>query len=147
MNAVSKWCDSKDRSSRFKKVVKKITTVMMESMRHGISTLDLDEMIIQIGLVKYLTQKAMIEVERYQAVTKRLRSSKSDCNTIGSHVSSFVATQKTRIANISRNNFIPMMTSKSMSGIAHIDKNLAGYLVDNVCDAAHEAELMMWSLH
>lgn len=147
MNAVSKWCDSKDRSSRFKKVVKKITTVMMESMRHGISTLDLDELIIQIGLVKYLTQKAMIEVERYQAVTRRLRSSNSDCNTIGSHVSSFVATQKTRIATISRNNFIPMMTSNSMTAIAHIDKNLAGYLVDDVCDAAHEAELMMWSLH
>ena len=147
MNAITKWCDSNDRSSSFKLVKNKISIVISDIIRHGCSTLDHHEMIVHVGLLKYLTQKPMIKMRRSQAISMKKKTSKNDRNQISSHVASFVSRQMEMISNETSRLYQPMKDGGGMSLVAAITESLSAKFVNQVCNAAHEEGLQMWMPH
>ena len=141
MNAITKWCDSNERSSVFKLVKNKISIVVTDIIRHGCSTLDQHKMIVHIGLLKYLTQKPMIKLKYSQAISMKRKTSNSDRNQISSPVASFVSWQTEKISNeTSRLYYQPMKDGGGMSLIAAITGSLSAKYVDQVCKEG----LKMW---
>lgn len=147
MNAVTKWSDSSERSSDFKLVKNKMSIVISDIVRHGCSTLDLHEMIVHIGLLKYLCGKPMIRLKRSQAISMKKKTSKSDRNQISSHVASFVLRQMEKISNETSRLYQPMKDGGGMRLVATIEDNLSSSFVDQVCAAAQEEGLTMWMPH
>ena len=147
MNAVSKWCDSADRSQAFKLVKNKITMVIMEIVRHGCSTLDIHEMLVHVGILKYLTQKPFLTLKRSYAVTMKMQTSKNDRNLISSHLNSFIERLKEEISEETKRLYGPMKESDTMESVASIDSNLSIQFIDKVCNAAQVEGLNIWMPH